>query len=155
MNRRSFLRVLGLGTAAVVAAPLLSTPKVLVQSVAPLFIPSQNLDMGVPHRILTATEMPTAPAVQTLMQYSYETVQYRMAQSVPVMLLQDNYISEWGGRLKAGSTLLVDQTTADRWLSHRIAVHPDATASQVAQVIPGRDFDQGRFDTSQQRWYHY
>lgn len=60
MNRRSFLKLLGGTTVAAVAAPLI-TP-----STAPLFIPPERLDMGVPRRILTATELPPRPWRTTL-----------------------------------------------------------------------------------------
>jgi hypothetical protein len=46
-TRRGFLKAVG-GTALVAVS-------------APLYIPAQNLAFGVPHQILTATEMPTKP----------------------------------------------------------------------------------------------
>ena len=44
MNRRGFLRTLGLGTAAAAVAPAIET----AQTVGGLFIPKERLDFGVP-----------------------------------------------------------------------------------------------------------
>lgn len=142
VSRRGFLKILGGTAAAIVAAPILapSKPVLAAPPAAPLFVPSRNLDMGVPRRILTATEMPKLPPTATLTQVAVDGYHAtrQMAHSVPMMLLHDEYMTEWGGRLKAGSTLLVDQVTADRWLENRVAIRPDATAEEAVKVIPGR-----------------
>lgn len=135
MNRRSFLKILGVGVATVAAAPLI-TP-----TTAPLFVPSNRLDFGVPRTIVTATEMsPTAffldnPNTTLKSQgwpgYGWQIVPFP-GQVVPMTLLWDEFGPPgWQqfGRQKvpAGTTLLVDATTAERWVHHNVAA-PAASA---------------------------
>ena len=144
LTRRNFLKILGGGVLATVAAPILgqgiANSGILVtpRPTAPLFIPATNLDFGVPRQILTATEMPTAPPLSLIPEsVQRETIEHAMSRTVPMMLLQDNYIPTYGGRLRAGSTLLVDQETATRWAHRGVAVAPDGSTPH--RVIPGRD----------------
>lgn len=44
-----------------------------------------------------------------------------------VTLVNDEYLSEHGGRLKAGTVVLVDDKTARRWLDRGIAVPASET----------------------------
>jgi hypothetical protein len=125
-----------------VAAPLIKPAEIaLAQPAAPLFVPAQNLDMGVPRRILTATAMPTLTVEQVAAQIRDDATitTTRMGRTVPMLLLHDEYLTEYGGRLKAGSTLLVDQKTADRWVEYGVGVRSDASAAEAARVLPGRD----------------
>lgn len=123
VSRRGFLKFLGAGAAAVVAAPILQpAAPVLARPSAPLFVPAANLDMGVPHRILTATEMPLASVRVPSQSQDIRQAAYRMAGSIPMLLLQDNFIQQYGGKLKAGAEVLVDRSTADRWIQNGVAV---------------------------------
>jgi hypothetical protein len=131
LSRRSFFRITGGAIAAAAATQILTPPAIA----APLFVPAQNLDMGVPRRILTATAMPMRPASAVLPPMDPATATARMGRTVPMLLLHDEYMTEWGGRLAAGSTILVDQQTADRWADHRVAV-PTTGAADLRMVKP-------------------
>jgi hypothetical protein len=115
ITRRGFLKILG-GTAAAVAVAPLITPV----SAGPLFIPSQNLDMGVPRAILTATEMPLGEWLTPVMQESWTD-----GVAIPMLLVHDEFSPPgWQqfGREKvpAGTTLLVDLPTAERWVEYGV-----------------------------------
>jgi hypothetical protein len=108
------LKILGGTAAAAVAAPLI-TPA----SAAPLYIPSQNLDMGVPRQILTATDMSLAEWLIPDADYDICTV------PVPMLLVHDEFRppgwQQYGQqRVPAGTTLLVDRPTAERWVTHGV-----------------------------------
>jgi hypothetical protein len=48
-------------------------------------------------------------------------------EKVRMTLLRDNFISEYGGRLPAGTAIPVDTATADRWREHGIATDSKKT----------------------------
>lgn len=132
MNRRSFLKILGGSAAAVVAAPLI-TP-----SVGPLFIPPERLDMGVPRQILTATELPKAPAPDMLI----DMVGMRTA-PIPMLLVQDEFSppgwQQYGReKVPAGTTLLVDRTTAERWVKHGVGTPGPAAPMDLQEASAKR-----------------
>lgn len=137
LGRRSFLKILGGTAAAAVAAPIIAPQTNLVAPVAaPLFVPARNLDMGVPRRILTATEMPPPqafpqPFIPEAVQR--EIIDAQMRKTIAMLLLQDNYIPEYGGKLRAGHEVLVDQTTAYRWVRHGVAA-PGPNAPRDLQM---------------------
>lgn len=103
MDRRAFLTRLGLGAAAVVAAPL--------------FVPSERLAFGVPTQrlVLSANVAQALQRPQT--SHGGITAYY-----IPMLLTQDNYLTEYGGRLPSGAEVMVDRATADRWVAHGVAV---------------------------------
>lgn len=138
-NRRSFLKILGGAAAAAVVAPIIAPQTTLaLPSTAPLFIPSKNLDMGVPRRILTATEMPTASDPWLIPEsVQREIIDAQMRKTIPMLLLQDNYISDYGGRLKAGHEVLVDRVTAARWVDHGVAA-PGPNAPRDIQELSAK-----------------
>lgn len=45
-----------------------------------------------------------------------------LPQDTRMTLVQDGYLSEHGGRLKAGTVVMVDEPTAERWRRKHIAV---------------------------------
>jgi hypothetical protein len=112
------LKLLGAGAAAAVAAPLI-TPA----AAAPLFIPSQNLDMGVPRQILTATEMPTTLTTWTNTFLNAEELSF--FDEIPMLLVHDEFSppgwQQFGReRVPAGTTLMVDRPTAERWVENGV-----------------------------------
>lgn len=128
MNRRSFLKVLGGAATALVAAPILTPPS------APLFIPSQNLDYGVPSgRLATASSIST----QTLQQLWDRGVARRADGTVPMLLRQSEFLPWAGGKLPAGSVVMVDRETADRWIANDIAV-PGPSAPYAMQTVSAK-----------------
>jgi hypothetical protein len=136
IDRRTFLKRIGGGLLAVAAAPL------IVPTSAPLFIPSDRLEMGVPRGLSEALRSVRLPA-----QFTFG--------SVPVRLTRDEFSMEWGGRLVAGSTVLIDEATARRWTAVGVAVPTESwmrTASAaeqravVAQAVP----DPWRFRTAEE-----
>lgn len=133
LSRRGFLKILGGATVAAVIAPKIVLPEttVVTPTKAPLFVPSQNLDMGVPRRILTATELP--PATTTLTWKNQFLGAGELAATVPMLLLQDNFIRQYGGKLRAGSEVMVDPSTADRWIQNGVAA-PGPNAPQYLQL---------------------
>lgn len=53
-----------------------------------------------------------------------------------VTLVRDEFLSEYDGRLKAGTVVLVDERTARRWLDKGIAVPSEQTdKTQLEQKI--------------------
>jgi hypothetical protein len=112
MDRRAFLTRLGLGAAAVVAAPIIAPA-----STAPLFVPSERLAFGVPTQrlVLSANVAQALQRPQT--SHGGITAYY-----IPMLLTQDNYLPEYGGRLPSGAEVMVDRATADRWVAHGVAV---------------------------------
>jgi hypothetical protein len=125
LTRRGLLKLLGGTVAAAVVAP-----QIVLPTQAPLFVPSHHLEMGVPRRIVPATELP--PPATTLTWANRFLGADELAVSVPMLLLQDNFAQQWGGRLKAGFEVLVDQATAERWIEFGVAV-PGARASRDLQ----------------------
>jgi hypothetical protein len=126
IDRRTFLRRIGGGLLAVAAAP------VLVPTAAPLFIPSDRLEMGVPRRLAAAIASGRGPGALS-------------PGAVPMRLNQDEFSMEWGGRLPAGSVVTVDERTALRWIANRIGAPTESwmrSASDaeqraiVAQAVP-------------------
>lgn len=143
IGRRGFLKLLGGTAAAAVAAPVLAQGMtrpggLALPSGGPLFIPARNLDMGVPRQILTATEMPDLLSDAIWLDgergiWNPAPADHRMARTVPMVMLQDNYSWEYGrGLMRAGSTVLVDQETAERWADRGVAV-PGADAPAEVQ----------------------
>lgn len=120
MQRRTFLKLLGGTAAATVAAPII-TP-----ATGPLYIPAERLDYGVPRQIVTAQAMPLgepslAPFIEPVRQSAWAT-----GTAVPMTLLWDEFRPpHWQqfGREKvpAGTTLLVDESTARRWIKYGVA----------------------------------
>lgn len=154
VSRRGFLKILGAGAAAVVAAPLLGQAgPALALPAAPALIKPERLEFGVPRRVLATSSGLTNDDLARMFREQMAVVDrlqaaYRMGRSIPMLMLQDNYLREYGGRIKAGSTLLVDDATADRWLRNGVAVRPDASAAEAARVIPGRDNRYARSEMS-------
>lgn len=139
IGRRGFLKILGGTAAAAVASQIITPPTVA----APLFVPAQNLDMGVPRKILTATEMPatTWEALGSIRRGSGPlTAPYRGAGSIEMTLLQAEFSFEYGGgrKLPAGTTLLVDAETAERWVTNGVAV-PGPHAPPALQIRSAKD----------------
>jgi hypothetical protein len=136
LDRRAFLKSLGSVGLAVAAAPL------IVPTAAPLFIPSDRLEMGVPRRLAAAIASGRGPDALS-------------PGAVPMRLNQDEFLLEWGGRLPAGSIVMVDERTARRWITNRIGAPTESwmrTASDaeqravVARAVP----DPWRFRTAPQ-----
>lgn len=123
VGRRSFLKILGSVGAAIAAAPLITPPS------APLFIPSERLEFGVPKTLVTVQSLEQGD-VQALIAETQarrnllvdESAAARMAQTVPMLMLRDEYHQRFGGKLVAGSTVLLDQQTAQRWQAIGLAV---------------------------------
>lgn len=133
MNRRSFLKILGGAATAAVAAPLLPpAPKIVTPASAPLFVPPARLDFGVPRRIVTATELPPLDAADFWDQVEPMIAQ-RIGERMSMLLLQSEFMTQYGGKLAAGSEVLVDPVTAERWLQNGIAV-PGHSAPQDVQA---------------------
>lgn len=110
VSRRGFLQRLGLGVAAIAVAPVL--PR--IAPAAPLFVPPARLDMGVPRAILTASGMPLGPWLEPVVTGAW-------AGSVPMLLVHDEFQppgwQQFGRpRVPAGTTLMVDRATAERWI---------------------------------------
>ena len=57
---------------------------------------------------------------------------HRVANGIPMRLLQDNYISQYGGKLKEGTEVFVDRQTAERWVRNGVAL-PGPTAAPDVQ----------------------
>lgn len=132
MQRRSFLKLLAGTTVAAIAAPLI-TP-----SVGPLFIPPERLDMGVPRAILTATEMPLGPWIEPVVQERWTA-----GDTVPMLLVQDEFSPRgWQqfGRQKvpAGTTLLVDRETAERWVKHGVGTPGSGAPLELQEAAAAR-----------------
>lgn len=127
-GRRAFLKTAGAALVTAVAAPL--------------FIPSDRLDFGVPRAV--STETLTSGEIQALWgRYveRFDGLQQRATQrivgQVPMLLVQNEYMTTYGGKLAAGSRVLVDQATSDRWLAYGVAV-PDRGHPQYGQPLPER-----------------
>jgi hypothetical protein len=131
LSRRSFLKILGGTAAAAVAAPILPA------SAGPLFVPAERLDFGVPRQIVTAQSVTvgeiTALWEQQARTFDQAQASARMARTVPMTLLQNEYLHEWGGSLAAGSTILVDQVTAERWATNGVAVAGAAAPREIQE----------------------
>ena len=125
ISRRTFLKLLGAGAVAVAAAPLLEQAvPVFAQPSAPLFIPPQNLDMGVPRQILTATELPVSGWFEPVVQGD-RAAGVDFIEAIPMLLAQDEFRppgwQQYGQpRVPAGTTLLVDRATAERWIAYGV-----------------------------------
>jgi hypothetical protein len=146
ITRRSFLKILGGTAAAAVAAPLI-TPA----AAGPLFIPSQNLDMGVPRSILTATEMPTPKPTAYFVTGDVGLRQL----NIPMLLVHDEFRppgwQQYGReKVPAGTTLLVDRPTAERWVEHGVGT-PGPAAPLELQEASVR-LGMTRRATSQMTW---
>jgi hypothetical protein len=125
VTRRSFLKILGAtAAAAAVAHPVLTTPA--ASAGAPLFVPAERLDFGVPREIATARSLDTQEVKDLWQQHvnRFDEARSRaiMGDSVPMTLVQDEFLLEWGGRLAAGSTVMVDPVTAYRWIAGGVGV---------------------------------
>lgn len=139
VSRRGFLQRLGIGAIAVTVAP-----DIIKQAAAPLFIPSERLDFGVPKPVLVlpdAQEM-TDLALAMLKEKTAYLAEYDRASrdagaltgKIPMVMLQTTFYPSAGGRLWEGSTAYVDEKTAGRWVDYGIAapapgyhVEPDTT----------------------------
>ena len=148
MNRRTFLKTIGIGASVLMAAPILSTPvSKIALPTAPAIIPPARLDFGVPtQRFMTATEMPASAihmwdviAKQVLADTDYDLWATR---NIPMLTLEYGWFDGYGGKLPAGSQIMVDRTTAERWVSHGVAVPgPQAPADlqiRAARHMPER-----------------
>jgi hypothetical protein len=115
MNRRSFLKRAGGVALAVVAAPL--------------YIPPSNLDYGVPIRNLSLST-----DIEAAVRRSFRSVAYYTGdEPIPMLLMQGEYTLEFG-TLPAGSQVMVDRETAERWMDYRVAVPgPGAPDNLVAR----------------------
>lgn len=132
LGRRSFLKILGGAAAATVAAPLIKPV-----SAAPLFVPAQHLDMGVPRRILTATELPPSTSMLTWQNTMIGP------EEVQMLLLHDEfsppYWQQYGReKVPAGTTLLVDRETADRWVKHGVAAPGPSAPRDLQETAAAR-----------------
>lgn len=136
VSRRGFLKLLGAAGAAIVAAPALAeaAPKLVTPAPsAPLFVPAERLDFGVPtQRLVISSDVAKAVRETEHLRASVEQAERWVAGQVPMLLLQDNYLPQYGGKLKAGAEVLVDQATAKRWMAFNVAV-PSPTAPVEAQ----------------------
>lgn len=138
MKRRSFLKLLGGTAAAAVAAPLIApSMKIALPPAAPLFVPAQHLEMGVPTgRLLTAREAPAADlaALWERQAAKHEALRatYDARRTIPMLLVQSEYLIEYGGKLPAGSQVMVDRETAERWTRNGVAA-PAPTALRDLQ----------------------
>ena len=159
LGRRGFLKgIVGLGAAAV-AAPLITPATTLAAPVAaPLYVPPQNLAYGVPTgRLSLSTDVQAAVQWSEIQGPLSEAIGRRLHErTIPMLLLQNEFLVEHGGRLPAGSEVMVDRQTADRWLRNAIATAgPSAPADlQVAsaRMLAER---QERIDEQQRRWGDY
>lgn len=154
MNRRSFLKRIGLGVAAVAAAPALSLPsrEIVTRPSAPLFVPSERLDYGVPtQRLVLSTNI--EQAIQTKQWTGGVGVDYRAADGVyvrtdgyaiPMLLKEDNYLREYGGRLRAGAQIMVDRTTALRWTARGVAVPGPSAPRDIQERSAQREAERAQ-----------
>lgn len=142
MKRRSFLKILTGAAAAVVAAPAIGQgmprPALAQPAVsAPLYIPPQHLDYGVPRQIVTARSMSEVAPVAD----AYAEMQHPLGE-IPMLLRQAEYLPGFGGKLPAGSTVMVDRVTADRWVANHVAVPapsaPRELQDQSAKLLAER-----------------
>ena len=134
MNRRSFLKMLGGAAALAAVAPIVG-----VMPAAPLFIPSQRLDFGVPtQQLMTARQLPMASTV---------TVERRLfGADVPMLMLHDNFSFEYAingdPRIPVGATIMVDESTAERWIASGVATPgphaPLHIQEHAARALAGR-----------------
>lgn len=137
VSRRSFLKSMGVAAGAVVAAPILPSLVVPAQGIvrpqtAP-YIPSQNLELGVPQqrpRQLDDMEWSPGPSGPGELEWVRASRSARASspvlysRTVEVLMVQTTYYSPAGGPLTAGSSVRVDETTAGRWVDYGIAVPP-------------------------------
>lgn len=156
MNRRSFLKVLGLmGVATAVAPSLFQTTAPAAPPSAPLYIPPQNLDMGVPRRILTATTLPaTLPTTSMTWGNVFWNVE-EIAYIIPIpegvnqgeisMLLRQGEYLPGIGKLPAGSDVMVDRTIAELRIANYIAI-PEPQAPREMQERSAKALAQLRID---------
>jgi hypothetical protein len=136
IDRRTFLKRIGGGLLAVAAAPL------IVPTSAPLFIPSDRLEMGVPKALAQTLASGRPPAEP-------------MRGAVPMRLNQDEFSLEWGGRLPAGSVVTVDEVTARRWIDNRIGAPTEswmrsASAAEQRAVVARAVPDPWRFRSAEE-----
>jgi hypothetical protein len=106
ITRRGFLKIAGAMIAAPFAAKLIlpAAPAIAAPPPsAPLYIPKERLELGVPRHWRDAISVPDA------------------GRNIPMVLLQANFMQEYGGRLPEGAELLVDRTTAERWIEYGVA----------------------------------
>jgi hypothetical protein len=115
--------VLGGVGAAIAAAPLIVPPS------APLYIPSERLEFGVPKTFVLVDSLERGDVQALLAERQArrnlmvdEQAAARMAETVPMLMLRDEYNQRFGGHLNAGSTVLLDPATAQRWATVGIAV---------------------------------
>ncbi len=145
VSRRGFLKLLGAAGAALVTAPTLveAAPKLITPvPSAPLFVPSERLDFGVPtQRLVLSSDVSKAVRETEHLRESSEQAERRVSEQVPMLLLQDNYIPEYGGKLKAGAEIMVDNETAKRWMVFNVAVpSPNASAVEQRQYVERKTF---------------
>lgn len=140
MNRRGFLKLLGGTVVAAIVAP--AVPKIATPTNAPLFVPSQHLDFGVPtQRLVTAREAASANMAhlweQRVSAYAAQRAVDGQHRTIPMLLIQDEYLPQYGGKLKAGAQVMVDRVTAERWTENRIAA-PGSGAPRDLQDIAAK-----------------
>ncbi len=146
VSRRGFLKLLGAGAAAIVAAPILGemAPKIVTPTPsAPLFVPSERLDFGVPtQRLVMSADVDKAVRETAMLRADEDTASRKMADSVPMLLLLDNYMPKYGGKLKAGTEILADRETARRWMAFNVAVPAPSAPSDMQDAYVRRDQDE-------------
>lgn len=157
IGRRGFLKILGGTAAAAVAAPLITPAQGIVRpGMAPLYVPPQNLDYGVPQRSLSlSTDIEAAKRTTTISWKNVFLDAEEIAVRVPMLLRQSEFIPEFGGKLPAGAEVMVDQMTADRWVRNHVAVPgsnaPRDLQEQSAKRLAARSQDwrgdDGHMDT--------
>ena len=97
----------------------------------PLFIPAERLDFGVPRALALPTHAELAPtSIEALARDVAAPAPLPTTDSVPMLLVHNEFLAEYGGRLEAGSTVIVDRATAGRWLDYGVAVPAEGYAVQ-------------------------
>lgn len=107
MNRRGFLKVLGLGSAVAAVAPVIETSR----SVGGLFIPKDRLDFGVP-RTAFAEPAPPEPIVRTLI---LRTMPDGSTRFVPTEMTLSAYKDLARSELYAANAMQADRNAESIW----------------------------------------
>lgn len=147
ISRRSFLKLLGVGAAAAVTAPVLGAGAVrpgglvLPPPQAALFIPSEHLDAVPTQRLSLSTN------IEQAVRYAQQHPEPRPigTGSIPMLLIQSEFMLPYG-KLPAGSEVMVDDIVANRWVRNNIAV-PGPSAPPELQLRSA----QRRFERKQEQ----
>lgn len=148
LERRGFLKLLGATAATAVLAP--EAPKIVTPaSAAPLYVPSQRLDMGVPtQRLVLSTDIEASKrAIRPPFADAPTTG------SIPMLLLHNEFLPKYGGKLAAGSTVLVDQETARRWVDYRVAVPGPGAPKDLQAGSARREAERARREDYRTQMY--